>query len=494
MTGTFSPEELGPGQGTVHHDRLYLGGRWVTASSAERIQVVSPSTEQVIATVAVPTAAEADAAVVAARAAFEAGEWRRTPVAERIAAMRRLADAYEARVAELAETLTSEMGAVIGWTRMVHAGGSVLLIRAMCDEAERYPWEEERLGGAAAVIREPGGVVVAIPPWNVPQSTLLSKLVPALLAGCSVVVKPSPETPLDALILAELIDGLGLPEGTVSILPAGREIGERLVAHPEVDHVAFTGSTAAGRSIAAVCGRDLKRVTLELGGKSAAIVLDDADLDVVAAGLKATAFNISGQACIAQTRVLAPRSRYDEVVEAVATMARGLTVGDPFDPSTDLGPLVTSVHRDRVRSYVRLGIDEGARVVTGGANTPTGMDRGWYLRPTVFADVDNRMRIAREEIFGPVLCVIPYDDDADAVRLANDSDYGLAGTVWTADADRADTVARAVRTGMIGVNAFRPHFSLPFGGVKASGIGREFGREGLDAFVEPKAYYRAAPA
>ncbi|WP_214102615.1 aldehyde dehydrogenase [Acrocarpospora catenulata] len=479
---------------TISHDRLYLGGRWVEASAADRIPVISPATEQVIATVAAPTPDEADAAVAAARASFESGAWRRTPVAERIATMRRLADAYAARVPELGRTLTSEMGAVIGWTQRVHAGGSVLLIQAMCDEAERYPWEEERLGGAARVIREPGGVVVAIPPWNVPQSTLLSKLVPALLAGCSVVVKPSPETPLDALILAELIDGLGLPEGTVSILPAGREIGERLVAHPQVDHVAFTGSTAAGRSIAAVCGRDLKRVTLELGGKSAAIVLDDADLDAVAAGLRATAFNISGQACIAQTRVLAPRSRYGEVVDALAAMAGKLTLGDPFDPATDLGPLVTSAHRDRVRSYVRLGVAEGARAVAGGPDAPTGLDRGWYLRPTVFADVDNRMRIAREEIFGPVLCVIPYADDADAVRLANDSEYGLAGTVWTTDAARADAVARQVRTGMIGVNGFRPHFSLPFGGVKASGIGREFGREGLDAFVEPKAYYHPAPA
>ena len=472
----------------VQHDQIYIGGSW-TAASGEPFEVVSPSTEEVIATVVAPSTEDADAAVMSARSSFERGEWRRLPVSERIAAMRRLADVYETRIPEMGDVLTREMGAIARWTHAVHAGGSVMSIRAMCDSAEEYPWEEPKLGGDATVLREPGGVVVAIPPWNVPQSTLLSKLVPALIAGCSVVVKPSPETPLDALLLAEMIDTIGLPDGVVSILPAGREIGERLVAHPEVDHVAFTGSTPAGRSIAAVCGRDLKRVTLALGGKSAAIVLDDADLDVVAAGLKATSFNISGQACIAQTRVLAPRSRYSEVVDALATMVGGLRVGDPFDPETDIGPLVTQAHRERVRGYVDLGICEGARVAVGGVDAPTGTDRGWFLAPTLFTEVDNRMRIAQEEIFGPVLSVIAYEDDADAIAQANDSIYGLAGTVWSTDAARADQIARGVRTGMIGVNSFRPHFSLPFGGVKASGIGREFGAYGFDSFVEPKAYY-----
>jgi betaine-aldehyde dehydrogenase len=486
MSDTITPRRAAE---VVHHDKLYIGGKWVPATSDERIAVVSPSTEELVATVAAPSAADADAAVVAARSAFDVGEWRRTPVAERIAAMRRLADAYETRVPQLGDVLTTEMGAVTRWTHMVHAGGSVMLIRAVCDDAEQYPWEETKLGGTATVLREAGGVVLAIPPWNVPQSTLLSKLVPALIAGCSVVVKPSPETPLDALILAELLESIGLPEGVVSILPAGREIGERLVAHPDVDHVAFTGSTAAGRHIASVCGTQLKRVTLELGGKSAAIVLDDADLATVVGGLKATSFNISGQACIAQTRVLAPRSRYQEIVDGLGDMVTSLKVGDPFDADTDLGPLVTSTHRDRVRSYVEAGVGEGARVVVGGPDAEPGTERGWFMAPTLFADVDNGMRIAREEIFGPVLSVIEYDDEADAIAKANDSDYGLAGTVWTTDQDRADRVAREVRTGMIGVNSFRPSFNLPFGGVKASGIGREFGREGLDTFVEPKAYY-----
>ena len=336
-------------------------------------------------------------------------------------------------------------------------------------------------------------MVVAIPPWNVAQTTTLSKLVPALLAGCSVVVKPSPETPLDALLLARLIDGIGLPEGIVSILPAGRETGQRLVASPDVDHVAFTGSTAAGRSIAAVCGRDLRRATLELGGKSAAIICDDADLNQVLAGLRTASFNVSGQACIAQTRILAPRSRYGEVVDALAGLARGLRLGDPSDPATDLGPLVTRTHMDRVLSAIDAGGKEGARLVTGGGRA-AGQARGWFVEPTIFADVDNRMRIAREEIFGPVLSVIAYDGQDEAVAIANDSDYGLAGSVWSADLARGEAIARQVRTGMIGVNGFRPDFSMPFGGIKASGIGREFGREGLDAYTEPKALYRPVPA
>jgi betaine-aldehyde dehydrogenase len=476
-----------------HSNQLYIGGRWVTAASAERIQVISPLTEQVIGSVPAPTEREADAAVAAARACFDAGEWRRTPVKDRIEVLLRLADRYQAVVETMGRTLTAEMGAPIRWTTGSQAGGSVAIIRAMASEARRYPWEEDRLGGAGTVLREPVGVVVAIPPWNVAQSTTLSKLVPALLAGCSIVVKPSPETPLDALLLASLIDGIGLPGGAVSILTAGREIGERLVANPATDHVAFTGSTAAGRSIASVCGRDLRRCTLELSGKSAAVICDDADLDQVIAGLRTASFNVSGQACIAQTRILAHRSRYAEVVDALAGLASGLRLGDPSDPATDLGPLVTQEHLRRVLSYIDLGSREGARLVTGGKKAES-LPHGWFVEPTIFADVRNDMRIAREEIFGPVLGVIPYDGDEEAIAIANDSDYGLAGSVWSADLARGEAIARQVRTGMIGVNGFRPDFSMPFGGIKASGIGREFGREGLDAYVETKALYRPVPA
>jgi aldehyde dehydrogenase (NAD+) len=488
MTATQETAAMLDAGGTGNE--VYLGGRWVRSRSTERIPVISPVTEEVIGSVVAPDDADADAAVAAARESFDSGVWRRTGLAERIAVLRALADRYEAVVPLMARTLTSEMGAAIRWTTAAQAGGSVAIIRAMADEAANYPWDEERLAGAAAVLREPVGVVVAIPPWNVPQSTTLSKIVPALLAGCSVVVKPSPETPLDALLLARLFDSLGLPEGVVSILPAGREIGERLVANPAVDHVAFTGSTAAGRSIAAVCGRDLRRFTLELGGKSAAIICDDADLPGVMAGLRTASFNISGQACIAQTRILAPRRHYADVVDALVAMAESLRVGDPNDPETEVGPLVTAAHRQRVVSYIEEGTREGARLVAGGAAPPAGATRGWYVAPTVFADVRNDMRIAREEIFGPVVGVIPYDRDDDAIAIANDSAYGLAGTVWTTDQSRGETIARQVRTGMIGVNGFRPSFAMPFGGVKASGIGREFGREGIDAYVESKSLYR----
>lgn len=476
-----------------HGDQLYIGGRWVKAEAGKRIEVTSPLTEQVIGSVPAPTEREADAAVAAARACFDAGEWRCTPIRERIEVLLRLADRYQVAVEAMGRTLTAEMGAPLRWTTGSQAGGSVAIIRAMAEEARRFPWEEDRLGGRGTVLREPAGVVVAIPPWNVAQTTTLSKLVPALLAGCSVVVKPSPETPLDALLLAELIDGIGLPEGAVSILAAGREIGERLVANPAVDHVAFTGSTAAGRGIAAVCGAALRRCTLELGGKSAAVVCDDADLDQVLAGLRTASFNVSGQACIAQTRVLAPRGRYAEVVDALAGLAAGLRLGDPADPATDLGPLVTETHMNRVLSYIDLGEREGARLVTGGRKS-SGQPYGWFVQPTVFADVSNGMRIAREEIFGPVLSVIPYDrGDEEAIAIANDSDYGLAGSVWTADPGRGEAIARQVRTGMIGINGFRPDFSMPFGGIKASGIGREFGREGLETYTEAKALYRPVP-
>ena len=328
-------------------------------------------------------------------------------------------------------------------------------------------------------------------PWNAPQFTLMAKLAPALISGCSVIVKPSPETPLDSNLVAELTVESGIPEGIVSVLPAGREIGRYLVSHPGVDKVAFTGSTAAGREIAAVCGEQLKRCSLELGGKSAAIVLEDADLAATAAGLQFASLANSGQACVAQTRILAPRSRYDETVDAVATMMSAQVVGDPFDPRTDIGPMISQRQQQRVNGYIALGEREGARVVVGGTGVVTHLDRGWYVQPTLFADVDNAMRIAREEIFGPVLAVIPYDDEDEAVRIANDSDYGLAGSVWTSDVEHGIDIGRRVRTGTFSVNQYWLDFNAPFGGFKASGIGREMGVEGLNAYVE---YKSIAPA
>src|SRR5690606_16065032 len=353
-----------------------------------------------------------------------------------------------------------------------------------------FEQEEERPGvfGPVTVRREPVGVVAAVVPWNVPQFVTMTKVAPALLAGCAIVLKPAPETPLDAYLLAEMAQEAGVPAGVLNIVPAGREVSEHLVSHPDVDKVAFTGSTAAGRRIAALCGEQLKRVSLELGGKSAAIVLDDADLASSMGMLAIASLMNNGQACVAQTRILASRNRYDEVVEAVANMVNSQPVGDPADPATGIGPLVAKRQQERVEGYIKIGMDEGAKVVVGGLERPR--DRGWYVAPTVFAGVTNDMRIAREEIFGPVLAVIPYEDEADAVRIANDSEYGLAGTVWTADTERGMEVARQVRTGTYGVNCYMIETGAPFGGYKASGLGRELGPEGLAGYLEYKTIAR----
>ena len=395
----------------------------------------------------------------------------------------------------MAELITLEMGSPTSFANLAQSPAPWMQIESFLAIAREFPWEERRsgaLGTDVIVRREPVGVVAAIPPWNVPQFTTMSKVVPALLAGCTMVVKPAPETPLDTYLMAELLHEAGVPAGVVNIVAADREAGAHLVAHPGVDKVAFTGSTAAGRKIAAVCGEQLKRVSLELGGKSAAIVLDDADLAATMEGLKFTALMNSGQACVAQTRILASRANYGNVVDALAEMVGGLAVGDPMDPATDVGPMVAQRQQERVEKYIALGQEEGARVVLGGNGMPEGLANGWYVRPTVFADVDNRMRIAQEEIFGPVLSVIPFEDVDDAVRIANDSEYGLAGTVWTGDVEGGIDVARRVRTGTYGVNTYTMDFAAPFGGYKASGIGREFGPEGLAHYTEVKSIYPPA--
>jgi betaine-aldehyde dehydrogenase len=473
----------------MERNAFYVGGEWRAPEGDGRIEVRSPHTEEVIATVPDGTIADVDAAVAAARRAFDGGEWPRMTPDERIAVVQRFADIYAERMMDLAAVITDEMGSPITFSQLAQTPAPWMMLTSFLEVGRQHPWEEQRTGmlGTPVIVRsEPVGVVAAIVPWNVPQFVTMSKLAPALIAGCTVVLKPAPETPLDAYLMAEMLHDAGVPPGVVNVVPAGREVGEHLVRHPGVDKVAFTGSTAAGRRIGAICGEQLKRCSLELGGKSAAIILDDADLAETVEGLKFASLMNNGQACVAQTRILASRRRYDEVVEALAEAVGAMKVGDPTDPATEIGPLVAQRQQERVEKYIALGEEEGARVVVGGTGMPAGLDRGWYVQPTVFADVRNDMRVAREEIFGPVLGVIAYDDVDDAVRIANDSDYGLAGSVWTGDAEAGIDVARRVRTGTYGVNQYSMDFVAPFGGFKASGVGREFGREGLSAYIELK--------
>jgi betaine-aldehyde dehydrogenase len=477
------------------HDKLFIGGEWVAPEGADTIEVISPHSEEVVGRVPDGTTADIDKAVAAARRAFDEGGWPRLSPEERIAAVQRFSDVYAARMGDMSAVITEEMGSPITFSSLAQAPAPWMMLNTFIQVASAYPWEEERTGvlGSPVIVRsEAVGVVGAIVPWNVPQFVTMSKLAPALLSGCTIVIKPSPETPLDAYLMAELLEEAGIPKGVVSVVPAGREVGEHLVRHPGVDKIAFTGSTAAGRTIASICGEQLKRVSLELGGKSAAIILDDADLAATMEGLKFASLMNNGQACVAQTRILASRSRYGDVVDALAQTVGSMKVGDPTDPATEIGPLVAERQQERVEKYIALGQEEGARVVLGGNGRPAGHDRGWYVQPTVFADVDNSMRIAQEEIFGPVLAVIPYDDVDDAVRIANDSDYGLAGSVWTADADLGLDIARRVRTGTYGVNQYTMDFVAPFGGFKGSGVGREFGKEGLEHYIELKSIVPAS--
>jgi len=471
---------------------LYVGGRWRPARSAELLEVRSPHDGSMVGTWAEATVEEIDEAVEVASAAFDRGDWSRRPAGERIEVLEALPDRYAARSDELAELISRENGSPITFSEMGQVGSIPYLIDGFLAAARALEWESELAGtfSTTRVWREPVGVVGAITAWNVPQILLMAKIVPALLAGCSVVAKPAPESPLDAMLLAAIFDGLDLPEGVLSVLPGGAEVGRHLVAHPMVDKVAFTGSTTVGRTIGAVCGKNLTRVSLELGGKSAAIVLEDSDPTRTATGLRFASFMNNGQACAAQTRVLVPRSCYDEVVDALAEVVNSLIVGDPLDPETEIGPLVNARQRDRVQRYIELGVAEGAEMVAQGTSGPN-EGSGCYVAPTLFAGVDNGMRIAREEIFGPVLVVIPFDGEEDAIRIANDSPYGLGGSVWTKDRAHGLEIARRVRTGMFGVNTFGPDVAAPFGGFKASGIGREYGSHGIEAYVEIKAVHGA---
>jgi acyl-CoA reductase-like NAD-dependent aldehyde dehydrogenase len=481
----------------VHrHEKLFIGGTWISSSTDETIEVISPHTEAPIARVAAAGPADVDAAVTSARAAFDHGPWPHLDPSDRIEAVRGLAKLYAAQRSQMAELITAEIGAPIAFAQRAQVGLPSMMMNAFCDLAEGFGWRETRRGFYGSDLelrREPVGVVAAIVPWNMPQFLIVTKLIPALLAGCCVVVKPAPESPLDALLLATMLEQSDVPTGVVSVLPGNAQVGEQLITHAGVDKVSFTGSTTAGKAVAAACATDLKRVSLELGGKSAAIVLDDADPAAVATAVRSASLSNCGQICNALTRILLPANRSDEFVDALAAEMSSLHIGDPADPATQLGPLVAKRQQDRVRNYITEGQREGARIVVGGTDMPDGIEHGWYVQPTLFADADNSMRIAREEIFGPVLTAISYRDEDDAVAIADDSDYGLAGSVFTADTDRGLAVAGRVRTGTFGVNqGYTMDPFAPFGGVKASGYGRELGPEGIDGYTVLKSISVAA--
>jgi betaine-aldehyde dehydrogenase len=471
------------------YDRLFIGGDWVAPEGTDTIEVISPSTEEVIGRVPDGTEADIDKAVAAARTAFDRGPWPQMTPAERGAIVGKVAAQLQAEMGDMAAIITEEMGSPITFSTMGQVLAPSMVFSYYADLANTYAFDEVRAGllnPQMLVTKEPVGVVGAIAPWNVPLFIAAAKLAPALVAGCTVVFKPAPETPFDAFRLAEIFADAGLPKGVLSVVPAGREVSEHLVTHAGVDKISFTGSGVGGKRIGGLCGERLKRCTLELGGKSAAIILDDADLSSVIPTLLPNAIMNNGQACIAQTRILAPRGRYDEVVDAVVAGVAAMQVGDPMDPATEVGPVVAERQRARIEGYLDSGREEGATVAIGGGR-PASQSKGWYVEPTVFSNVDNKMKIAQEEIFGPVLVVIPYDGDQQAVEIANDSNYGLCGSVWTGDNDRGLGIARQVRTGTYMLNAPVPiDFATPFGGFKESGLGREFGPEGLDAFLEKK--------
>jgi acyl-CoA reductase-like NAD-dependent aldehyde dehydrogenase len=471
------------GQRTGVRDRVYIGGEWVASSGSGVLEVVNSATEEVMGSVPEGTAQDVDRAVAAARDAF--ASWSQTPVDERAEWMGRIAQALGGRMEEIAALIAQEVGMPVKLAHMIQAGLPTMSFGSMPQVMADTAWEQEV--GNSLIVREPVGVVGAITPWNYPLHQICAKVAPALAAGCTVVVKPSEVAPLNAFLLADLLDELGLPPGVFNLITGlGPVVGEAMAAHPGIDMISFTGSTAAGRRVSEVASGTIKRVALELGGKSPNVILDDAPLqDAITDGVSKCYLN-SGQTCSALTRMLVPRERLGEAEQIAAAVAAHFAPGDPFDPETTLGPLVSDAQRERVRSYIRKGQEEGAKLVAGGAEPPEGLERGFFVRPTVFSEVTPDMTIAQEEIFGPVLAIMPYDDEDDAVRIANDTVYGLAGGVWSADEERAKQVARRIRTGQVEINggAFNP--LAPFGGYKQSGHGRELGHFGLEEFLQVK--------
>jgi acyl-CoA reductase-like NAD-dependent aldehyde dehydrogenase len=464
-------------------DKLYIGGEWVDPTSDGKIEVVNPTTEEVIGSVPSGTVEDADRAVAAARAAFDS--WSQTPREERARYLGAIAVKLQERGEEVATTISQELGMPIGLCTLIQVGLPLNQFAQMPQWLEQVAWEETI--GTSLVVREAVGVVAAITPWNYPLHQIACKVAPALAAGCTVVLKPSGEAPLNAFVLAEIMDAVGLPPGVFNLVTGpGKVIGERLASHPDVDLVSFTGSTAAGRRVSELASQTVKPCALELGGKSPNVILDDADLETAVNNGVSNCFLNSGQTCSALTRMLVPRAKLEVAEEIAKRAAQSFTPGDPFDPSTRLGPLVSDQQRETVRRYIKQGLEEGAKLVTGGGDAPEGLDRGYFVKPTIFSNVSNDMTIAREEIFGPVLVLIPYEDEDDAVRIANDTMYGLAGGVWSGDQARAKSVARRLRIGQIEINGGQFNPAAPFGGYKQSGHGRENGYLAIEEFLQVK--------
>ena len=468
-------------------EHLYIEGNWVEPTGEGSIEVVNPANEKIIGSVPIGSAADVEAAVGAAKAAFPG--WSKTSVEERVGYLNMLSQAIKDRTEELTELITSEVGTPINYCRGAMVGTPRVVSRSYAKILENYDWEEE--GRNSIVVKEPIGVVGMITPWNYPLHQIIGKVAPAIAAGCTMVVKPSKEAPLNSFVLADIIHEIGLHSGVFNLVSGhGRDIGEVLSSHPDIDMVSFTGSTGAGVRVTELAAPSVKRVTLELGGKSANIILDDADIAKAASASIHACFGNSGQECSALTRLLVPESKNQEVIDVISLKMAKYSVGDPMDESNRCGPLVSSRQQESVSSYIAAGIEEGATLVAGGLGMPDSLDKGFFVRPTVFADVTPEMTIFREEIFGPVLSITTYSTEDEAIELANDSEYGLSGGVWSGDEDRAMRVAREIRTGQVSINGGPFNISAPFGGYKFSGNGRELGVHGLEEFLETKAIQR----
>jgi len=474
------------GVNIAHPDKLFIGGEWVAATSGRQIEITNPNSEEIVARVAEASEADMDRAVAAARQAFDHGPWPTTPPAERGRRLMAMIDQLEARVPELAAAWTAQVGGLASFAPVMH-GGAVAGLRGIAAMGESFAWVEQKKGqvvDTAIIAREPVGVVVGIAPWNAPFGIMANKVFYALIAGCPIIMKPSPETPLEAYIIAEAAEAAGLPGGTVNLVPAERAASDHLIHSNDIDKVSFTGSSAAGMHIASVCAGKMTRCTMELGGKSAAIIRDDFPIEAAAGILGNTITVMSGQVCAMLSRAIVPKHRHDELAEAIAGVMKGITIGHSEDPGTQLGPLAMKRQLERVEMYIEEG-RKSADLVTGGQR-PAHMNKGYFIEPTLFANVDNQSRIAQEEIFGPVLCLIPAEDEEDAIRLANESDFGLNGSVFTTDPQAAYDISRRIRTGVMGQNGMRMEFGMPFGGFKQSGVGREGGEEGLWPYLETK--------